>query len=265
MPRSSDHFAMGGEEPGHHAGRGALSAGGAALLGAALVVGPGPAAAETNCFAATDAMTAGRWAEAVPLLEARLEDPACASQTGSLRYSLAYAIEKLAEVEPARACAAADHYAAVAVDDAAITAAAAAGRARMDEVCRAVSSEIPEAAEAPAGGEVDRTTAIGLTVGAGLAAVAGGALLFFGVRADGERADALAAMRAAHADGHQVRRDAAEAELEDAAARATVLGLSGWGALAVAAGLGAAATWAWVDEGPAITVGAGQVGVSGRF
>ena len=32
-----------------------------------------------------------------------------------------------------------------------------------------------------------------------------------------------------------------------------------------AAGLGVAATWVWVDDGPVITVGGGQGGVSGRF
>lgn len=64
MPRSSDVFASRVGVSGRHAGRGVVSAGGAAALGAALVFGAGPAAAETDCFAATDAMTAGRWAEA---------------------------------------------------------------------------------------------------------------------------------------------------------------------------------------------------------
>lgn len=231
-----------------------------------------PAVATANCFAAADAMSAGRWAEAIPLLEARIADPTCREQIGSLRYSLAYANEKLADAEPARACAAADHYAAVEIDDAAIAAASMAGRERMEEACRLGRAGEPGggaspglAAKAPIPPEIDRTAAVTLSVGAGLAAVAGGTLLYFGVQADDQRADAEAVMRAAHAVGDTERQDRAESDFRDAADRATAFGLSGWGMLALAAGLGIAATWTWVDDGPTVTVGGGQVGVSGRF
>lgn len=242
--------------------RGVMTLAGVVAVAGALT----PAVVAADCFAAADAITAGRWAEAAPLIEARLTDPACAAQAGSLRYSLAYANEKLAASEPARACVAAEHYAAVVAHDVVIADAAAAGRARMDAACRFApvdgGAADAVAAEAPS---PDRGAALGLTVGAGLAAVAGGALLYLGVRADGEREEAEAAMRAAAAAGSARGLGRAEDDFTEAADRATAFGLAGWGAVAVAAGLGVAATWAWMDDGPAIGVGAGQVGVSGRF
>lgn len=219
-----------------------------------------PAAAETNCFAATDALTTKRWAEAIILLEERIAEPACDEQAGALRFSLAYATENLATTEPEHTCTAATLYAEVRSGDPTIDTQAASGAARMRQACQ-LSQDTPNPppnATLPP----DRTTALILTLSATLAAATGGTLLYLGVQADADRQAAETDMRAAR---DLPTRDAAQTRFEDAADQATTLGLTGWTALALAAGLGAAATWAWIDDGPELTLGVGHVGINVRF
>ena len=294
-----------------------------------------PAAAQTSCFAATDAIATERWTEATTILKTRLADPACAEHTTSLRYTLAYATEKRATTDPRAACEAVTLYDQIKTDDPQVTAAVAAGRARSHAACQsttppsptkkpdrpptapiAATTATPPDQKTPAKTlpktpaktptktppktpadpsattattpsptptpttqrplpatttpnspptatlPPDRTTALILTLSATLAAATGGTLLYLGVQADADRQAAETDMRAAR---DLPTRDAAQTRFEDAADTATTLGLTGWSALALAAGLGAAATWAWLDDGPELTMGVGHVGINVRF
>lgn len=260
-----------------------------AVLPAALALAlpgglPGAHAAALDCYA-TDAVNADRWADAEAELRRALTDPTCRADREGIRYSLAHAIERQADATPARACDAERHYREVATSgaDPALTDPARAAADRMARACLAATPVItppPPGDPAPPPVEPttpDRTAAWLTTAGAVIAAGAGATLLYLGVEADGERQTAEDELRAARA----AAKAKAEAELdptaelttyhaavgrfEDAADRATVLGLTGWASVALAVGLGATATWLWIDDDAAVTVGPGVLGVSARF
>lgn len=244
------------------------------VVGLALTLAAGPAAAvEGGCFAAGDAMAAERWAEAVTLLEARVEAPACAENAGNLRYSLGFSLEQLAADDPSRACDAAEVYRAVRADDAAVAEAAKAGAERAEALCarsrRTVTVSDPPKDEpsvvearvepAPEPGAL-RWVLAGSAVGL---AAAGGVLLFLGVQADDERAAAEAVWLDPGVSDAEAQ--AARGDFDEAGGRATALGISGWAALAASVGLGVAAVAVWSADGPAVAVGPGGMSLGWRF
>ncbi|MEZ4436432.1 MAG: hypothetical protein R3F65_28870 [bacterium] len=239
---------------------------------AALALPLATPARAADCYA-TDAVTAHRWPDAEAALRRALDTPACQTDRAAIRYSLAHAIERQTDTTPARACEAERHYRQAAREstDPTITTAAREATDRLAAACLAarppVSSPPPaldlEPAPEPA---PDRTAAWATTAGAIVAAGAGATLLTLGVLADGDRQDAEATMRARHAARDDAGLAAATADFHDAADRATAFGLAGWGTLALAAGLGATATWLWLDDTPAtLTITPTTLGVSARF
>lgn len=225
-----------------------------------LLIAAAPAAhAQVDCFAASDAVAAGRWAEAEVMLIERLRLPACRAQRGELTYSLAYVTEQRAAETPSRACRAERLYqrATRLTADPAVRTAARNGIARTTAICARAGDTDDLAAD------TDPLT-WGLTGGALAALVAGAALLYLGVAADDERAAAEALWIDPTTD--DTRADRARRDFDDAAARATGYGIGGWTALAVGVGLGAAAAWIWLDDAPVtVTPTPTGLGVTGRF
>lgn len=251
-----------------------------AVLPGALCLGlpfalPAAHAADVDCYA-TDAVSANRWADAEAELRHALTAPGCQADRNGIRYSLAHAIERQAETTPARACDAERQYRQIATSGA-DPALADPARDAADRMARACLAAAPPAApndpavDPDPAPDVDpdpapsRTAAWLTTSGAVLAAGAGGVLLWLGVQRDRDRQAAEDDLRAAHAAGNADAFAAATDRFETAADAATAFGLAGWGSLALAAGLGATATWLWLDDDAAITVAPGAVGVSARF
>lgn len=240
----------------------------AATVGAMLLVGLAPASAPASdtvdCFAATDAMMGRRWQQAEELLRQQLARPACAPRQWELKLSLGYVIEQAAgDAARERACEAAKLYAEVgrnAPTDA-LREAGAQGRARSAIACERLALGAPSepGPSEPADGSV------GLLIGAGGALVAGVALMALGVDADGDRASAEDAMEVAAARYDRAAFDAAGRRFDDAGQRATWLGISGWAAFAVAAGLGGGALWLWPDGPTRAELTAAPGGMRLRF
>lgn len=225
-----------------------------------MLLAASPAArAEVDCFAASDAVAEGRWAEAEAMLVERIRLPACRPQRGELTYSLAYVTEQRAAETPSRACRAERLYqrATRLTADPAVRTAARNGIARTTAIC----ARAADAGPADPGGDA---LVWGLAGGAVAAAVAGAALLYLGVAADDERAEAEALWADPSTD--DARADRARRDFDDAAGRAAGYGIGGWAALAVGVGLGAAAAWVWLDDGEvAVTPTLTGLGVTGRF
>lgn len=227
-----------------------------------LTMAPG-AHAEVDCFAASDAVNAGRWVEAEAMLRERLRDSACRPQQADLTYSLAYVTEQRAAETPSEACRAERLYrrASRLSTDSAVRTSARNAIARTAAIC-ARSTGAPRRA-----GTAEPDTdplAWGLAGGALAAAVAGAALLYLGVAADDERAEAEALWVDPATD--DARADRARRDFDDAAGRATGYGIGGWAALAVGVGLGAAAAWVWLDDDAlTVTPTLTGLGVTGRF
>lgn len=259
-----------------------------AIAGLAIWSAPAVAMAEPDCFAATDAVARKAWDEARPILEGLVAEPACDSQLAGLRYTLAFVLEQQIGEDPTAPCAVAEAYAEAAAADAdrETARAAIAGADRMREACQAATAR-PEPVEAPPVTEPEspppvddgaavtgstapvdpHTTEWAVTAASAAALVAGGVLLAVALDADAERAAAEDIMRERHAVGDAEGLAAAEADFVDAADRATLYGISGYGALAIGAGLGVAAAWMWLDDGdgPSVAIGWGRVVVQGRF
>lgn len=255
-------------------------------LGVVVALSTGPAMAR-GCFEAAGLIAEKRWAEAEARLHALIGDAACEANGDDLRYSLAFVIEQQAAADPERACEAAAAYEKVAESStqAVLISAARGALERVGEVC--AQGPEPEGDTPPGEGEdgptrrsegdgpqvtehvetassLDRTSAWGWTASAVGAAALGGTLLYFGVQADATRAEARRTWM--DPDVPEAEAQAAGRTFEGAAARATLLGLAGWAALAVGVGLGVGATLQWLDDDdPSLAIGPGGIGMSGRF
>lgn len=238
-------------------------------LAALLTAAPAVAAPERDCYAATDAIAARRWADAEALLAARVDAPACAAHAESLRFSLAYVIEQQATTDARRACDARRRYAALldgGVGDAQIAEAARAGAGRMTALCaEPAHARTDDPAPPESDPSADDGTWIALAVAAGVAVAGGSVSLWFATEADDRRAAAESDLRRFHAAGDRTGFAEAERAFESAADEATALGITGWGAIGLGALLAGGAAWLALDGPVSVAVSPTGFAIGGGF
>ncbi len=212
-----------------------------------------------RCLPPQRLLTEARWSEAEVRLDERIADSACVASRDSLELARAQVIEKQVGDAPRRACEAEALFGGLATTaEGPALIEAQAGERRMQLICRALVEDCarpgdedvdgladcadPACAEHPAcAAPTEDDTAVWLGIGAGVAAVAGGALYGIGYYHDGLRMDAHAAILDAQEIPDATAEERARGRFDDALARAQLFGISGIAVLAGAAGLTLAA------------------------
>lgn len=198
----------------------------------------------------------GRWSAAIDAFRAAMAREACAGERATLLFNIASATQNQAEAtaDPSLACAAVRRYQAY-LDAEGDPSLVAERLTAMKTRCAAR----PIRVEAPPPTPV---AAWALTGSAAASAVAGLALYGLALDAVDDRDAAALRYRLAADPG---ARATAAADF-DAADRAAVRrGYASYALLGLGAALAVGATWAWLDDGPALAPTPGGIAVSGRF
>ena len=208
-------------------------------------------------------------------LRARLADPACVDRVDALLLELGQVLEHASLTAPHRACEAEEVLRRVAAGGAAGIRASVTGRAdRMRLVCAASavdaaarSEDCARIGDEDGNGVADcadplcaastpcalsrstrREASVGLAIAAGALAIGSGALLWRATAVHARREAAKRDYLDAGLRDDALGISAARIRFDEANAEVAALAISGWSALALGVGLGAASIWAWEDE-----------------
>lgn len=246
------------------------------ILALSLAAWPMAQARAVECYrAGTEAMDAGRFADAARAFEVAAGLPGCADRRAGLLHGQAVALERLLDAggAPTLACRAADVYRQVVglEPTSRVAGAARTSLPALEARCRALAPPPPPTSPPPPSpaepAPVDHTLEWGLTLGAIGALAAGGALLVFAADAQSDREAARDRILAS--DPGSAEEAAALTDFGEHDDRTYALGVTGYAVGAAGLALAAAAAVVWAVQGEptplAIGVGPGGLSLQGRF